>query len=48
MQFFPPSLGLDISETSIKLVNLKKGEKGFFDLAAFGKEYLSPGTIAEG
>lgn len=48
MNFFPTSIGLDISESSIKAVSLKKADKGFFDLVAFGKGYLAEGTVKEG
>mgnify|MGYP001589564663 CR=1 FL=1 len=48
MQFFPPSIGLDISENSIKAVALKKGDKGLFDLVAFGKGYLPEGAFVDG
>lgn len=47
MHFFPPAIGLDISESSVKAVSLKKDGE-FFDLAAFGKAYLPMGTVVEG
>ncbi|MDP3800289.1 MAG: type IV pilus assembly protein PilM [bacterium] len=48
MNFFPTSIGLDISENSIKAVALKKGDKGLFDLVAFGKGYLPEGAFVDG
>lgn len=47
MNFFPPSIGLDISESSLKAVSLKK-DGGVFDLVAFGKAYLPSGVVVEG
>lgn len=48
MNFFPPSIGIDLSSSSIKAVSLKKGKDGLFDLVAFGKEYLSEDAIVDG
>lgn len=48
MQFFPNSIGLDISENSIKAVSLKKGDNGLFDLVSFGKGYLQEGVFKDG
>jgi len=48
MQFYPPSIGLDISPSSVKAVSLKKGDGELFDLVAFGREYLPENTIADG
>lgn len=48
MNFYPQSIGLDISESSLKAVCLKKGGNGPFDLVAFGKEYLPSDTVVDG
>ena len=48
MKFFPPYIGLDVSETSLKAVSLKQVEGGLLGLEAFGKDYLPPGAIVEG
>jgi type IV pilus assembly protein PilM len=48
MNFYPPSIGIDISTSSIKIVSIKKGEDGHFDLIAFGKEYIPENTIVDG
>ena len=48
MRFFPPAIGLDVSESSIKLVYLKKENSGFFNLAALGREYLDEGVTKDG
>lgn len=48
MRFFPPNIGLDISETSLKAVGLKQAEGGLFSLEAFGKEYFPEGSIVGG
>lgn len=48
MNFYPPSIGLDISSSSIKIVSLKKGNGRFFDMVAFGREYIPEGTIVDG
>lgn len=43
----PKSFGLDISDLSLKIINLKKKGK-FFDLASFIEEEIKPGVIKEG
>ena len=43
----PGSFGLDISDLSLKIIQLKK-RKNFFDLASFGEEEIKPGIIKEG
>lgn len=48
MQFYPPSIGLDISASSIKAVSLKKGDGKNFDIVAFGREYITENTIIDG
>ncbi len=48
MQFYPPSIGLDISSSSIKAVSLKKGNGDLFDIVAFGREYIPENTIIDG
>ncbi len=48
MQFYPSSIGIDISSASIKAVSLKKGEGDEFNLAAFGKEYLPAEVLVDG
>ncbi len=48
MRFFPPAISLDISESSIKLAYLQKESSGFFDLVAFGREYLKEGIMKDG
>lgn len=48
MNFYPPSIGLDISSSSIKIVSLKKGNGRLFDMVAFGKEYIPENTIIDG
>lgn len=48
MQFFPPTIGLDISPASIKAAILKKARDERFDLIALGQTVLSEGVITEG
>ena len=48
MLFFPPTIGLDVSDSSLKAAALKKSGGGLFDLAAFGKGYLAENTIVDG
>lgn len=48
MKFFPPNIGLDISETSLKAVGLKESKNGLFCLESFGKDYFPTGTVSDG
>mgnify|MGYP001589627036 FL=1 len=48
MNFFPPTIGLDISDSSLKAAALKKSGDGMFDLMAFGKGYLAEGAVVDG
>ncbi len=48
MLFFPPTIGLDISDSSLKAAALKKSGGGLFDLVAWGKGYLAENTIVDG
>jgi type IV pilus assembly protein PilM len=43
----PEAFGLDISDLSLKIIQLKKTKK-FFDLASFGEEKIKPGIIKGG
>jgi len=43
----PEAFGLDISDLSLKIIQLKK-TKEFFDLASFGEEKIKPGIIKGG
>jgi type IV pilus assembly protein PilM len=43
----PEAFGLDISDSSLKIVKLKRRGK-FFDLASFGEEKIKPGIIKDG
>jgi type IV pilus assembly protein PilM len=43
----PEAFGLDISDSSLKIVKLKKSKK-FFDLASFGETKIEEGVIKEG
>jgi type IV pilus assembly protein PilM len=48
--FFNPkicSFGIDLSDLSIKIIDLKK-ERGIFSLASFGRQEIPPGLIEEG
>lgn len=48
MNFFPPVIGLDISDSSLKAAALKKSGDGMFDLVAWGKGYFAENTIVDG
>ncbi|KPJ73657.1 hypothetical protein AMJ48_00400 [Parcubacteria bacterium DG_74_1] len=43
----PEAIGLDISDLSLKIINLKKRGK-FYGLASFGEERIKPGIIKRG
>jgi len=43
----PEAFGLDISDSSLKIIKLRKRGK-FFDLASFGEEKIKPGIIKGG
>jgi len=43
----PEIFGLDISDSSLKIIKLKKKRKGF-GLASFGEQRIEPGIIKEG
>jgi len=48
LEIKPKSFGLDISDLSLKLVKLKKGKGGKFNLVSFGESSISPGIVEEG
>ncbi len=48
MIFFPASIGLDISDSAIKAVALKKEGAEAFTLLGFGREYLKEDAIEDG
>jgi Tfp pilus assembly PilM family ATPase len=43
----PESFGIDISDTSIKVVKLKK-KRNYFSLASLGNEKVTPGILENG
>ena len=48
MEFFPPCIGFDISETSLKAAALRPQGQAGFGLAGFGQAVLKEGALKDG
>lgn len=48
LQFFPPCIGLDISESALKAAALKPEGRSGFVLAGFGRSVLKEGVVKDG